>query len=252
MGELDRLVWADSFSVDLDGFTYELRGTSVEFVRSAAGLVHLPIVDREPDFVFSAVVRPTSVRATPVLSLYEGCRAVVRTLSAEMLLQTFLWELRSRALMRATDRVSLKVPAIRISGAGVMLPSFALRRMVRLERTAERTGTELLIVPALTLDLRAGQPVASFASESGPNVAGLSSIDFIAVTRGPDGRLPSRSEVLFELTQRVGNMRGVGANGLEALGLLVERAQLIEWDEARPHAMLERVAEKPVAMERVG
>lgn len=195
--------------------------------------------------VLSAVLRPAGPRRTPVFSLYAGCDPVLRTLSSEMLLHTFLSELRGRALTEAADRVYLNLPIVRFADLGVLLPSFALRRLVRLERAAKRSHTKLLAAPALTIDLKTGRPVRGFVSSDGrQNGSSIGSIDAIAVKRTAEGRLPSQAEVLYELAQRARNLRSVGRDGLEALGLLVERAKLIEWDETNPHSMLERLTEE--------
>ena len=248
-GELDRLVWADSFTIDLNGLAYQLQGTSAEFVRSAARLVHLPPAMTKPDVVFSAVLGPVDSDGTPVLSLYVGRKPALRTLSSELLLHTFLSELRGRALAAAADRVFLKMPAVRILGAGVLLPSFALSRLVGLEGAAARARIELVAAPALTIDLKTGRPVPGFTfTDEQHNFSSIRSIDAIAVKRTPEGRLPSRAEVLHEVSENSPNLRSVGGKGLEALGLLVERAQLIEWNEARPHSLIERLAEKPLVM----
>jgi hypothetical protein len=230
-----------------------LRSTSGEFVRSAARLVHLPVAEGESDVVFSAVLRTPGFGRTPVLSLYADCNPVLRTLSSEMLLHTFLSELRGRALTGAADRLYLNLPIVRVSDLGLLLPSVALRRLVRLERAAKRLHTDFLAVPALTIGLKTGRPVPGLASlDNGPNGSSIESIDAIAVKRTREGRLPSRAEVLYELAQRARNLRSVGADGLEALGLLVERAKLIEWDETRPDSMLGRLTEESLFMERAG
>ena len=215
--------------------------------------MHLAPAATEPDVVFSAVQSPAGSGQRPVLSLYVGCENALRTLSDEVLLHAFLSELRGRALATASDRVFLKMPAVRISGAGVLLPPFALRRLVRLEGAAARAKTELIAAPALTIDLRTGRPISAFAPAGvGLDGSSIESIDAIAVRRTPEGRLPSRAEVLSELAQHASNLRSVGAEGFEALGLLVERAQLIEWDEIRPQSMFERLAEKSLVMKRAG
>jgi hypothetical protein len=248
-GELDRLVWADSFTIDLNGLACQLQGTSAEFVRSAASLVHLPRAVRKPDVVFSAVQMAIDSGRPPVLSLYVGRKPALRTLSSELLLHTFLSELRGRALAAAGDRVFLKMPAVRVLGVGVLLPSVALRRLVILERAAARARVDLVVDPALTIDLKTGRPVPGFTFTDEPHDrSGITSIDAIAVRRTPEGRLPSRAEVLHGISENSPNLLCVGGEGLEALGLLVERAQLIEWNEARPHSMIERLAEKPLVM----
>ena len=200
----------------------------------------------------SAVLRPAGSRHTPVLSLYSGCDPVLRTLSNEMLLHTFLSELRGRALTEAADRVFLNLPIVRFSDMGVLLPAFALRRLVRLERVAKRSHTKLVAAPALTIDLKTGRPVPGFASSDRQNGSSIRSIDAIAVKRTAEGRLPSRAEVLYELAQSALNLRSSGADGLEALGLLVERAELIEWDEKQPDSTLERLTKTSLFMERAG
>jgi hypothetical protein len=248
-GELDRLVWADSFTIDLNGLAYQLQGTSAEFVRSAARLVHLPPATTRPEVVFSAVLGPIDSDGTSFLSLYVGRRLALRTLSRELLLHTFLSELRGRALAAATDRVFLKMPAVRLLGAGVLLPSFALHRLVSLEGAAERAQVDLVAAPALTIDLKTGRPVVGFTfTGERHNSSRITSIDAIAVRRTPEGRLPSRAEVLHEISENSPNLRCVGGKGLESLGLLVERAQLIEWNEARPYSLIERLAGKPLVM----
>jgi len=239
-GQLDHLVWADSFTVDLDGLAYQLQSTSAQFVRSAARLVHLPAVMREPDVCFSADLRPAGSSRVPGFSLYIGCDVTLRSLSSELLLVAFLAELRSRALARATDRVYLKMPAVRMAGAGVLLPSFVLRRFVALEEAAARSDTDLAVTPALTIDLQTGRPVPKFPfTGEGLNGSSVSSIDAIAVRRTPGGGMPSRREVLNDLARSVPNLSSLGTRGFEALGMLVERAQLIDWDEIRPQSMVD-------------
>lgn len=246
--ELDRLVWADSFTIDLNGLACQLQGTSGEFVRSAARLVHLPPAMTEPDVVFSAVLGPVDSDETPVLSLYVGREPALRTLSSEFLLHTFLSELRGRALAAAADRVFLKMPTVRTLGASVLLPSFALRHLDGLERAAAHARVELVASPASTIDLRTGRPVPGFTfNGEGRDCSSIMSIDAIAVKKTPEGRLPSRAEVLHEISENSPNLRCVGGKGLEALGLLVERAQLIEWNETRPDLMIERLAKEPLA-----
>ena len=239
--------------MDLDGFAYELRSTSAEFVRSAAAMLHLPVVQRNPDLVFSAVLRPTSTNATPVFSLYEGCRAIVRTLSAETLLQSFLAELRGRALSSAGDRLYLKAPAVQAGGHGLILPPSAARGLARFERASLREGIRLTSVPAVVIDLKNGRPVPEFAiSGNGANGSSMKTLDAIAVLPTSDGELPSRAEVLFELAQHAPNLRSVGEAGLEALGTFVESTALVEWDESRPIQALAHLAGKLVVSERAG
>ena len=247
MGELDRLVWADSFIVDLDGFTYEFRGTSAQLVRAAARLVPLPRVDRRPDVVFSAVLRGSHPRRTPVLTLYQGCHPLVRTLSQEMLLKSYLSELRMRALGAATDRVYLKASAVRVGTAGLLLPTSAQRRLVRLERAAARSRVRLGYAADIVLDLKTGQPVHEFIiSSDSRSSRRLESLDAIAVERTPDGDIPSRVDLLFELAQRSPNLHLVGSRGLDALSSMVERARLIEWDDAHPDRTLKGLTKELV------
>jgi len=178
-----------------------------------------------------------------VLTLYLGCHPVVRTVSGEMLLQSFLSELRARALDSATDRVYLKSPAVLVHGAGVLLPPSAARRLVRLERAAERSDAKLYAVAALVVDLKNGLPVQEFvAAGDDRNGSLIESIDAIAVAPTESGQLPTRAEVLFDLAQRAPNLHSVGEEGLEALASLVERAELIPWNEARPHDLLKQLA----------
>jgi hypothetical protein len=73
----------------------------------------------------------------------------------------------------------------------------------------------------------------------------METIDAIAVFPMPDGALPSRAEVLFELAQHAPNLRSVGEAGLEALGAFVESAELVEWDESHPTEALAHLAAKP-------
>lgn len=245
LGELDRLVWAKSFVVDLDGFAYEFRGTSAELVRAAARLVPLPRVDRRPNVVFSAVSRESQPGRTPVLTLYQASHPLVRTLSQEMLLKSYLSELRMRALGTATDRVYLKAPAVRVGTAGVLLPNSAPRRLVRLERAAERSRVRLGYAADLVLDLKTGRPVHEFSSDPRSSRC-LESIDAIAVERAPDGSALSRADVLHDLAQRSPNLHMVGRKGLDALGSMVERARLIEWDEGHPDRTLQNLTEELV------
>jgi hypothetical protein len=220
-----------------------LRGTSTEFVRSAAALLHLPLANRDPDLVFSAVLRHASPGATPVLSLYEGCRAIVRTLSNETLLQSFLSELRGRALSSAGDRLYLKSPAVRAGEHGLVLPPSAARGLVRFERASLRAGIQITSIPAVVLDLKKGRPVHEFApSSNGAESSTTDTLDAIAVFPKSDGGLPTRAEVLFELAQHAPNLRSVGESGLEALGAFVESAELVEWDEGRPTKALAHLA----------
>jgi hypothetical protein len=247
--ELDRLVWADSFTIDLNGLACQLQGTSAEFVRSAARLVHLPRAMRKPDVVFSAVQKTVDSGRAPVLSLYVGRKPALRTLSSELLLDAFLSELRGRALVAAADRVFLKMSAVRILGAGVLLPTSALRRLVDFEKAAARARIELVVAPALTIDLKTGRPVPGFTfTNELNNYPSITSIDAIAVRRTAEGHLPSRADVLQEVSENSPNLRSVGGKGVEALELLVERAELIEWNEARPHSMIERLSEKPLVL----
>jgi len=240
--------------VELDGFAYELRSTSAEFVQSAAAMLHLPIVRRNPDLVFSAVLRPSrTIATTPVLSLYEGCRAIVRTLSTETLLESFLSELRGRALSSAGDRLYLKTPAVQSGGHGLILPPSAARALARFERASLRAGIELHSVPAVVLDLKKGRPVPEFAnSGNGADGTSMKTLDAIAVFPTSEGGLPSRAEVLFELAQHAPNLRSVGEAGLEALGAFVESTELVEWDESRPTQALAHLAGKLVVSERAG
>jgi hypothetical protein len=239
--------------VDLDGFAYELRGTSTDFVREASKLVHLPRVERRPAVVFSAVSGEGQLRRRPVLSLYQGCHAIVRTLSREMLLKSFLSELRTRALGAATDRVFLKAPALQVGSLAMLLPATASRRLVRLERAAARSRVNLGYAADLVLDLKTGQPVHEFgAATDDHGNRRFESIDVVAVEREADGSLPSRADLLFELAQRCPNLHRVGSKGLDALGSLVERAQLIEWDEAHPDRTMRILTEGPFATARVG
>jgi hypothetical protein len=211
------------------------------------------MIDREPDLVFAAVLRPASTRSTPILSLYEGCRAIVRTLSSETLLQSFLSELRARALGSATDRLFLKSPAVRAQGGGLLLPPSAARSLVRLERAAKVAGIEFTSVPAVVLDLKRGRPVHEFSSPgNGRMTSPMEPLDAIAVLPSPEGTSPSRAEVLFELAQHAPNLRSVGEAGLEALGAFVESAALVEWDEVRPAEALTHLAGGLVANRRVG
>lgn len=213
--------------------------------------MHLPAAVTEPDLVISAVLDPAGSGTTPVLSLYVGCKAVLRTLSSDLLLHAFLTELRSRALTRATDRIYLQMPAVHIAGAGILLPPFALRRLVSLERAAKRAQTELLVASALTIDLKTGKPVPGFASSSGDwKCSSIASIEAIAVEGTSDGRPPTRAEVLSELARSARNLHSVGGDGLEALGLLVEHAELVEWDATRPQSMIECLTEKSIVMRR--
>ena len=78
--------------------------------------------------------------------------------------------------------------------------------------------------------------------------SGIRSIDAIAVRKTPEGRLPSRAEVLHEISENTPNLLCAGDEGLEALGLLVERARIIEWNEALPHSMIEHLAERLLVM----
>ncbi|HZK51423.1 MAG TPA: hypothetical protein VFD47_07655 [Actinomycetota bacterium] len=246
-GGLDRLVWADSFIVDLDGFAYEFRATSVRLVRAAEKLVPLPSIDRRPAVVFSAVSRAVQPRRSPVLTLYQGYRPLVQTYSQEMLLKSYLSELRMRALGAATDRVYLKVPAVRVGTRGILLPSSALPRMVRLERAAERSRISLGHAADLVLDLKTGRPVHEFVTSAGPrNGRSIESLDVIAVERTSDGAIPSREDLLFELARLSPNLHMVGGEGLDALSSMVERARLIEWDEAHPDRTLKSLMEEPV------
>lgn len=221
-------------------------------MRRAAKLVHLPFVDRRPAVVFSAVLGARDSHGTPVLSLYQGCLAIVRTVSPAMLLSSFLSELRARALSGATDRVYLKLPVIRAGGAGLLLPPSACRRLVGLERAAERGGIELTAAAALVLDLKTGRPVHDFVTTNGLGAASNESIDAIAVPRNSDGTLPSRADVLFDLAQHAPNLHSVGGQGLSAMGTMVERAELIEWNEASPGGALERLTSRPLSTERAG
>ena len=208
-------------------------------------MVHLPVVRRNPDLVFSAVLGPTQTSGTSVLSLYEGCREIVRTLSIETLLQSFLSELRGRALSSASDRLYLKSPAVQAGTHGLILPPSAARSLVRFERASLRAGIQLTAVPAVVLDLKKGRPVHEFVlSGNGSNGTTMESLDAIAVFPTPDGALPSRAEVLFELAQHAPNLRSVGEAGLEALGAFVESAELVEWDESRPTKALAHLAGK--------
>ena len=246
-GELDRLVWADSFIVDLDGLAYEFRGTSAQLVRVAAKLVPLPRAKRRPDVVFSAVSTKTQARRSSLLTLYQGSHLIVQTLSQEMLLKSYLSELRMRALGAATDRVYLKVPAIRVGTAGVLLPNSALRRLIRLERAAERSRISLAYAADLVLDLKTGRPVHEFVTTADPKSnRRIESIDVIAVGRTHDGTYPSRADVLRDLAQRSPNLHMVGGKGLDALSSLVEGARLIEWDEAHPDKTLKNLTEELV------
>jgi hypothetical protein len=213
-------------------------------------LVHLPVVGREPDVVFSAVKRRSIARSSPILSLYEVCRVVVRTLSNDTLLRAFLSELRGHALGEATDRLYLKAPAVSTGGKSLLLPPSAARNLVRLERASLRVGSELTAVPALVLDLKNGRPVAEFSPSSNGSNGYFSGCEAIAVHRSTSGDLPSRAEVLFELAQHAPNLRSVGERGLDALGAFVERAQLVEWDEIRPVAALEHLRGEPLATGR--
>jgi len=216
-------------------------------------MVHLPVVRRNPDLVFSAVLRPTQAGGTSVLSLYEGCRAIVRTLSIETLLQSFLAELRGRALSSAGDRLYLKSPAVQAGAHGLVLPPSAARGLVRFERASLRAGIQLTSAPAIVLDLKNGRPVHEFTlSGNGSNGTTMESLDAIAVFPASDGALPSRAEVLFELAQHAPNLRSVGEAGLEALGAFVESAELVEWDESRPTKALAHLSGKPVVSQRAG
>jgi hypothetical protein len=246
-GGFDRLVWADSFIVDLDGFAYEFRATSAPLVRAAATLVPLPSIDRRPAVVFSAVSRAVQPRRAPVLTLYRGYRPIVQTYSQEMLLKSYLSELRMRALGAATDRVYLKLPAVRVGTRSILLPSSALPRMVRLERAAERSRITLGHAADLVLDLKTGRPVHEFVASAGPrNGRSIESLDVIAVERTPDGAIPSREDLLFELARHSPNLHMVGEKGLDALSSMVERARLIEWDEAHPDRTLKSLTEELV------
>lgn len=246
-GGLDRLVWADSFTVDLDGFAYEFRATSAKLVRAAAKLVPLPSIDRRPAVVFSAVARAVQPRRAPVLTLYQGYRPILQTYSQEMLLKSYLSELRMRALRAATDRVYLKVPAVRLGTRGILLPSSALPRLVRLERAAERSRISLGYAADLVLDLKMGRPVHEFVAPAGPrNGSSIESLDVIAVERTADGPIFSREDLLFELARHSPNLHMVGGEGLDALSSMLERARLIEWDEAHPDRTLQNLAEEPV------
>lgn len=170
-----------------------------------------------------------------------------------MLLQAFLAELRSRALSCATDRVYIKAPAIRAGGVGVLLPASAARRFVRVERAAARVGLDLASAADLVLELGDGRPVHEFvAAGNGRNGTGIESVDAIAVERTAAGRLPSRAEVLFELAQRTPNLPSIGGRGLDALGSMVERAELIEWNESRPDSTLKQLAGALVSTKRAG
>jgi len=247
--ELDRLVWADSFTIDLNGLACQLQGTSAEFVRSADRLVQLPRAARKPDVVFSAVQGAMNADRVPLLSLYVGRNPALRTLSSELLLHTFLSELRGRALVAASDRVYLKMGAVRIFGAGVLLPTPALRRLVDFEKAAARARIELVVAPALTIGLKTGRPVPGFTFNDEPHTSStITSIDAIAVRRTPEGHLPSSADVLREISGNSPNLRSVGEKGEKALELLVERAELIEWNEARPHSMIERLSGNPVVL----
>jgi hypothetical protein len=246
-GDLDRLVWADSFTIDLNGLACQLQGTSAEFVRSAARLVHLPRAVRKPDVVFSAVQMTVDSGRTPVLSLYVGGKRALRTLSSELLLNAFLSELRGRALVAAADRVFLKMSAVRILGVGVLLPVSAPRRLVDFEKAAARARIELVVAPALTIGLKTGRPIPGFTDELN-NRSSITSIDAIAVRRTAEGHLPTRADVLQEVSENSPNLLSVGGKGGEALELLVERAELIEWNEARPHSMIKRLSEKPLEL----
>jgi hypothetical protein len=103
------------------------------------------------------------------------------------------------------------------------------------------------VAPALTIGLKTGRPVQGFTfTDELHNCSSITSIDAIAVRRTPEGHLPSRAAVLREISENSPNLRSVGRKGVEALELLVERAELIEWNEARPHSIVERLSEKPL------
>ncbi len=152
-----------------------------------------------------------------------------------------------RALGAATDRVYLKVPAIRVGTAGVLLPNSALRRLIRLERAAERSRISLAYAADLVLDLKTGRPVHEFVTSADPKSnRRIVSIDVIAVGRTHDGTFPPRADVLRDLAQRSPNLHMVGGKGLDALSSLVEGARLIEWDEAHPDKTLKNLTEELV------
>jgi len=215
-------------------------------------MVHLPVVRRNPDLVFSAILPSSPTIASPILSLYEGCQPIVRTLSVETLVQSFLSELRGRALSTAGDRLYLKSPAIRATGHGLVLPPSAARGLVRFERASLHAGVPITSVPAVVLDLK-GRPVHEFTpSGDEANGSTMDTLDAIAVFRTLDGALPSRAEVLFELAQHAPNLRSVGEAGLEALGSFVESAKLVEWEESHPTQALAHLAGKPVVSQTPG
>lgn len=231
-------VWAASVTVALDGLRYAVRSTSKAFVRSITKHLRLPVVDGRPDVVYSAVIPNRSAEAGEHL-LYSGRRLVVRTLSIEVLEQALLEEFRATALESATDRVYLRVPTIRARGIGVLLPSRAANQIAQIERAAANAGIEITSSQALVLDLRNGRPVHHFQSpDRASGRAEIASADVIATPVGMNG-FPSKEQVLFELAQMTLNLSSVGWEGLRALRALVERTDLIEWDETRPARALE-------------
>ncbi len=237
---LGRPVWAASLTVELDGLRYQLRSTSETFVRALTKHLRLPVVEGRPDVVYSAVIPPVAPGEIPELCLYSGRRLVVRTMSMETLTQALLEELRAAALTSATDRVYLRVPTIWRAGVGVLLPPRASNQLVEIERAAAKAGIELASSQALILDLRHGRPVHQFRPlATGARPAHMDSVDVIATPVGMSGSLPTKEDVLFELGQQTLNLSSVGREGLRALGTLVERAELIQWDETRPAGALE-------------
>ena len=234
-----RIAWAASVTVALDSLRYEIRSTSEAFVRSVAKHLRSSVVDGRPDVVYSAVIPTSKWAEAPEFCLYSDRRLVLRTLSMETLERALFEEFRANALRCATDRVYLRMPVIWGRGVGVLLPPRAANQAAQIERAAAIAGIEMISSPALVLDLRSGKPVHHFPSSGRERWrAYIDSVDVLATPVGISGRFPSKEQVLFELSQQTLNLPYVGKEGLRALRALVERTDLIEWDETRPAAAL--------------
>ncbi|CAN5566260.1 hypothetical protein BH20ACT23_BH20ACT23_20860 [soil metagenome] len=237
--KLDSLNWKGSLTIELDGLRCQLRSTSTAFMRAAARQLRVPIVHGSPDVILSAVIPSNAPTETSVLSLYEGHRIVVRTLSMETLMRSLLDNLRCRILASASDRVFLKVRTISGKGVGVLIPSLESNDLVHLELAAADAGVTLACTGALALDLKNGRPVNQLRVPGKARSNSVTqSVDAIA-TQSVRGSLPSKEDVLLELARRTLNLHSVGAKGVQALSALVERTTLIECNERNLFSVLE-------------
>lgn len=250
--DLDSLDWADSITVDLGDLRYELRSTSTAFVCATARRLRLPITRGRPDVVLSAVIPRTTSAGNSTLELYEGPRMVVRTLSTGTLMESILDELRSRALIHASDRIYINARLISGLGIRVLVPWLESNDLVNVEHAAARFGIRLASSGALVLDLRHGRPVNQFRSLGRGIVhSSKESIDAIATQVG-SGSSPLKEEALAELAGHTLNLRTVGTRGLWALRAFVEQTSVIACDGSQSYRALETLLRVATSMSRNG